>query len=219
MRHLALLALLLLAACAEPHFPFRLTYFDAKGRAEKIRLLFRFANKTQDLIDHRIEAAKWPTLKPKTPFGQLPILRHKDARISQSVAILTYCARTLGLSSYQEESFAQMLAIALGIEDLKTLTNKHKAAKDDSAIRAELKKYAQLLEKQLKGDAKYFVEERASFADITVYDMYEQLLVDHFKDNSPAETIRTEFESPKLAKIYETVRDQVEAVPLKKDEL
>ena len=79
--------------------PFRLTYVPVKGRAEKIRLLFRVTNRTSDLIDTKIDSAKWPELKAKTPFGQLPVLRHGEIKLAQSNAILFYVANKLGLAS------------------------------------------------------------------------------------------------------------------------
>ena len=55
---------------------YKLTYFNARGRAEIIRLIFAFAK--QEYVDERIEFKDWPALKPRTPLGQLPYLEIKD---------------------------------------------------------------------------------------------------------------------------------------------
>jgi glutathione S-transferase len=46
---------------------YKLTYFNARGRAEIARLLFVVSGVPYQ--DHRIEYAEWPVLKEKTPFG------------------------------------------------------------------------------------------------------------------------------------------------------
>ena len=50
--------------------PYRLTYFNMRGRAEVIRLLFVLAGVTYD--DRRIGQDEWAALQPsKNPFGYL----------------------------------------------------------------------------------------------------------------------------------------------------
>ena len=40
----------------------------------------------------------WQKIKPNTPFGQLPLLEVDGELISESVAIVRYCAREFGLA-------------------------------------------------------------------------------------------------------------------------
>ncbi len=47
-----------------------------KGRAEWIRLIFAACG--QSYIDNRVNQSDWPSLKPNTPFGQLPTLEILD---------------------------------------------------------------------------------------------------------------------------------------------
>ncbi len=49
--------------------PYKLTYFNMRGRGELIRLLFALAKVKFD--DHRIEQSEWPAFKETTPFGQV----------------------------------------------------------------------------------------------------------------------------------------------------
>jgi glutathione S-transferase len=76
------------------------------GRAEVIRLLFAQAEVPYD--DVRIEKEQWPDLKPKTPFGQLPILEEDGKILSQSQAIATYLANKFGLNGADDWEAAKI---------------------------------------------------------------------------------------------------------------
>lgn len=68
---------------------YKLSYFDIRARGEFIRFILHYAG--QSFEDNRIKNSDWPTLKPTTPFGQLPVLQIKKGseiiEISQSLAI------------------------------------------------------------------------------------------------------------------------------------
>lgn len=210
------LSCLFVFSCAAGHGkrvsePFRLTYFPSKGRAEKIRLLFRVTNRTADLVDTKIDSSKWPELKAKTPFGQLPILRHGQVRLAQSNAILFYVASKLGLSSYADFSQARLVSIVSALDDLHMLLKPHKTARHYDGVREELKKYAKFFEQWLAAgnddDEKlHFVDGKLTLADVASYDMYEQNLVDFIKVDNAEETIRSEFEAPNFANLFAHVQ-------------
>ena len=71
---------------------YKLYYFDLKGRAEIIRLLFAAAEKKYE--DIRYPKEKWPEYKPKAPFGQCPFLEVIEGSntlvLSQSIAISNF---------------------------------------------------------------------------------------------------------------------------------
>ncbi len=71
----------------------RLIYFDFAGsRGEECRIALHLAG--VDFEDVRIRSAEWPALKPKTPFGSLPILEIPGKPpLAQSNAILVYIGR------------------------------------------------------------------------------------------------------------------------------
>eukprot|EP00286_Rhodomonas_abbreviata_P025250 CAMPEP_0181292902 /NCGR_PEP_ID=MMETSP1101-20121128/2767_1 /TAXON_ID=46948 /ORGANISM="Rhodomonas abbreviata, Strain Caron Lab Isolate" /LENGTH=255 /DNA_ID=CAMNT_0023397429 /DNA_START=86 /DNA_END=853 /DNA_ORIENTATION=- len=74
----------------------RLTYFPIEGAAEKVRLAFKIGGIS--FHDHRIERETWPTMKPSTPYGQLPLLTLDDGLpIAQSGAMLRYAGKISGL--------------------------------------------------------------------------------------------------------------------------
>jgi Glutathione S-transferase, N-terminal domain len=51
---------------------YRLHYFDGRGRAEMIRLIFVQAG--QKFEDVRFTFDEWPALKSQMPLGQAPVL-------------------------------------------------------------------------------------------------------------------------------------------------
>jgi glutathione S-transferase len=77
-----------------------LTYFDIRGRAECIRLLLEEVAVAYE--DRQITNAEWQQLKPRTPFGQVPLLRIGNIELVQTQAILRYLARAHGLSGDSE---------------------------------------------------------------------------------------------------------------------
>ncbi|XP_060066186.1 glutathione S-transferase-like [Ylistrum balloti] len=83
---------------------YTLHYFDGRGRAELIRLLF--AMKDVKFQDDRIKFDEWPKLKPKTPTGQLPYMMIKDKPYGQSIALARYFAKEFGL--YGKDNLSQL---------------------------------------------------------------------------------------------------------------
>eukprot|EP00878_Enallax_costatus_P025425 GHUV01027201.1.p1 GENE.GHUV01027201.1~~GHUV01027201.1.p1 ORF type:complete len:226 (+),score=44.36 GHUV01027201.1:254-931(+) len=71
-----------------------LTYFNVPGRGEIARLCFTLGGiKYQEKT---IQFSEWPSLKPTTPFGGLPLLQIGDTVVAQSAAIDHYAARLGG---------------------------------------------------------------------------------------------------------------------------
>ncbi|VDD97622.1 unnamed protein product [Enterobius vermicularis] len=76
-----------------PHY--KLTYFNFHGYGEGARLLFHYASVPFE--DVRVTPEEWPQLKPKMPYGQVPVLEVDGVQIPQSAAIFRYLARQFGL--------------------------------------------------------------------------------------------------------------------------
>jgi len=92
---------------------YKLTYFNGRGRGEPARLLFEYAGVKYE--DRRVEHATWPTVKPSTPFGQLPILEiDGKVTIGQSKTIYRYLGKEFNLvpNDHIEAARADMLVDA-----------------------------------------------------------------------------------------------------------
>merc|ERR1711913_207557 len=86
----------------------KLTYFNLRGRGEPCRIMLAYGGIKYE--DERIPppwdpATTWPTLKPNTPFGVLPILTWDGEEICQSMACARFVAREVGL--YGKSSLEQ----------------------------------------------------------------------------------------------------------------
>merc|ERR1711971_1311222 len=73
----------------------KLTYFDLEGRGELIRLLLHAGN--IDFEDFRFGFADWPKHKPSTPFGSVPVLHWDGEEMAQTMAIVRFVARKVGM--------------------------------------------------------------------------------------------------------------------------
>jgi len=77
----------------------KLTYFDIKGVAEKIRLALVLQG--IEFEDDRISSAQWQDMKPKTKYGQLPMLTISGKEtVYQSDAMLRFVARLKSTTLY-----------------------------------------------------------------------------------------------------------------------
>ncbi|KAK6739292.1 hypothetical protein RB195_020999 [Necator americanus] len=75
---------------------YKLIYFDGRGRAECARQIFALAGHQYD--DVRLTPEKFAEIKPKLPFGQVPVLEVDGKQLAQSFAIARFLARQWGLS-------------------------------------------------------------------------------------------------------------------------
>lgn len=97
---------------------YTLTYFNGRGRAETIRLLFAAAGVAYE--DKRVEFADWSQLKPTTPWGQMPILTvDGKGTIGQSLAIARFVAREHGLAGKSSYDTAVMDSIVDTITEIR----------------------------------------------------------------------------------------------------
>ncbi|XP_033643852.1 hematopoietic prostaglandin D synthase-like [Asterias rubens] len=81
-----------------PHY--KLKYFDGRGRAETIRMLFKLGK--TEFEDSRCEMDEWPQIKPTITTKQLPALEIDGKQYNQSKSIINYVARTCGLFGNNE---------------------------------------------------------------------------------------------------------------------
>ena len=76
-------------------------YFPVEALGESIRLLLAYGG--QEFDDRRIPQSEWPAFKPKTPFGQMPVLVIDGKEYAQSLAISRYLGNKYGIAGATPE--------------------------------------------------------------------------------------------------------------------
>jgi len=173
---------------------FKLIYFDARGKAELIRLIFAAAGK--EFEDSRVKSplsgdkTEWLALKPNTPFGQLPVLEITDksagktTQLAQSNAIGRALARKFGLAGKDdlEQALVDMYVDQVsdvGMERAKFFWEKDEAKKKtlEEAFKSEtVPKNLSLFEKQLaNNNTGYLVGSGLTWADLALFNFLDSL--------------------------------------------
>ncbi|OWF40796.1 S-crystallin SL11-like [Mizuhopecten yessoensis] len=159
---------------------FTLYYFDGRGRAEVIRLLFALSDKKFE--DIRIAFDKWPEHKQNAPGGTLPYLEIDGKKYGQSSSLGRYLAREWGF--YGKTSLDQLNIdeIVDDIADYRTGAVKVMFEKDD-AKKAELLKthtektipeFVTKMEKKVSANKSGFLAGSAcSLADLALFDIMD----------------------------------------------
>ncbi|XP_077999205.1 uncharacterized protein LOC144452069 [Glandiceps talaboti] len=156
---------------------YKLTYFNAKARAEVTRLIFAAAG--VEFEDVRVEFADWPPLKAsgKFPFGSLPLLEVDGCCIAESYAIARFVANECGLAGKTNVDKARVDMIADAVKDLadsmyKLMFEKDEAKKKeltDTFLTKTVPTTLSALEKILEannGGNGFFVGDKLTWADL-----------------------------------------------------
>jgi len=188
----------------------KLTYFDAPtSRGEECRLALHCAG--VDFEDDRIQRAAWPSLKPTTPFGSVPVLEVPGRPpLAQSNAILVYVGREHGLHPRDAFEAARHEAVMCHVEDLRaevtpTLRMTDEAAKKsarEALAKSYLPAWAASAEKQI-GDGPFFAGAQLNVVDIKLY-MAVRWFARGTVDHIPASIFSG---YPKLTRVHDAVRD------------
>jgi len=183
---------------------YKLNYFNVRGRGETIRLCLAAGGIKFE--DNRIEFKDWPTLKPNTPWGSLPVLEVDGKPLGQSMTIARYVAREAGLFGKNSLEQALIDSVVDSITDLREkMVEAHFAPEDQKAAAQKtfqektipatlppLEKYAAAN----KEKAGYFVGSQITLADIHFFSIIEVLM-----GNAP--NILSTF--PTLKKVFDNV--------------
>ncbi|CAB9525929.1 S-transferase class-mu 28 kDa isozyme [Seminavis robusta] len=93
----------------------KLTYFGIEAAAEPIRLALVLSG--QEFEDERIAFPDWKELKPKTPYGSLPLMTIDDGPVkTQSMAMLRWVGATCSDTLYPRDKLYDVEE-ALGVVD------------------------------------------------------------------------------------------------------
>jgi glutathione S-transferase len=160
----------------------KLTYFDFKGRAELTRMIFHYGGVA--FTDTRVARADFPTLKPKLPFGQVPILEVDNTVYSQSMAIARYAAKISGLYPAQalQALEADMFSCAL-TEVVEAFVGFASKMADEAGKAQKKKLFAEetvptmfgALEKMVRG--KFVLGDDMSYVDVQLLDLVENAVL------------------------------------------
>jgi len=192
----------------------KLTYFDFSGsRGEECRLALHVAG--VEFEDHRVKGAEWPTVKPSTPFGSMPVLAVEGkGRLAQSNAILGFVGRTYGLLPDDAWEAARHEAVMCAVEELRARLDPSMRTKDDAdkkRMREELvagyiPAWAANVEAQIAGP--FVGGERISVADLKLF-VVSQWFAKGALDHVPRDMLSR---FPKLDRLFEAVRSHPRVV-------
>nr|XP_022302654.1 glutathione S-transferase 1-like [Crassostrea virginica]XP_022302655.1 glutathione S-transferase 1-like [Crassostrea virginica]XP_022302656.1 glutathione S-transferase 1-like [Crassostrea virginica] len=162
---------------------YRLYYFDLRGRAEILRMLFRLAQ--VEFEDIQVKQSDWGRVKHDTPTGELPYLEVGDKLLTQSLTIARYLAREFGLAGGSSWQTALVDQVVDSCDDLRAENAKiiHERDKDQvEALKSKMKDV--ILPRHLDrlttfllchGD-KYFVGSEITLADVAVHEVLTTFL-------------------------------------------
>jgi len=185
----------------------KLSYFDApSSRGEECRLALVAAG--ADFEDHRVKREDWPSLKPQTPFGHMPMLTLEGKpALSEGNAILTYVGRQCGLLPSDAWEAARQESMLSACEDLRAQVGRTFGIKDPEEliqrrtefVEGPLSVWARGVEAQIKGP--FFSGESLGIADIKLF-VIVKWLNSGALDHIPANTLAA---YAKLSKLSEAV--------------
>jgi len=130
---------------------YKLTYFNFYGRGEAARMLFALAEVEYE--DFRLEEYSgdaWKHLKPKTPFGQLPLLEIDGRVFCQSIAVTRYLANKFGFAGKTELEKLQADMIVDCMADLTNPLDPIFEEADEAKKAVMLKAYEPKLDKHFE---------------------------------------------------------------------
>jgi len=174
---------------------FKLTYFN-RGRGEPIRLIFALANVSYE--DNIIQGADWPTIKPTTPWGQVPVLEVDGVKIAQTPTISRFLARKFNLVGSNELEAARCDELVDAALDVSNVWLQAFFIEKDENRKAELKKnlienslpkfLKKLEEIQIQSGGNFLVGKSATWADAWIangLERFEGTLGADVLDNYP----------------------------------
>jgi len=160
--------------------PLKLVYFNVRGRAQAFRYMCHDNGIAFEEVFTPFE--DWPKLKPTTRFGQLPILYDDGFEIAQSNAILRTIAKKHGLYGSNDKEASLIDQINDQQEDtrltyLRLIYQEYDKEKDNfiKSIPDKLAVFEKVL-KENKGGPAFFVGEKISYVDYTVFDLLDNLV-------------------------------------------
>ncbi|KAL3852773.1 hypothetical protein ACJMK2_016389 [Sinanodonta woodiana] len=190
---------------------YKLIYFDARGRAEKVRMLFHVAG--VQFEDNRLKREEWPALKDKMPQKQLPVLEiDGKTQLCQSMAIVRYLAREFKMYGKSSMEAFYIDEIVETVTDLSQSSVQAMFEKDETKKTELMKKLVEeviprslgFLDAQIKNYGKngFAVGSGVSLADIIIFNVIEAVKGREAAEKFPRlnENLKKTEEHPKMKK-------------------
>ncbi|KAI1900228.1 hypothetical protein AGOR_G00047840 [Albula goreensis] len=149
--------------------PYKLIYFNMRGRAELSRYILAYAQ--IPFKDQRVEWKDWPFVKSSFPLEQLPVLEMEGCLLNQSLAIARFLAKEAGLAGKDRLEEAQADALVDSLNDFtlcipwREEDQKLKKEKIDKLFDCHAPKLLSFLEKHLE-DRDWLVGDAVTWADL-----------------------------------------------------
>ena len=99
---------------------YKLYYFNGRGAAEVIRLVFAQAGVEYEDVRLTWDGSQWAEFKPKTPYGVMPVLDIDGKVVGGSMPITRYLARQFGLAGDDDMARLVLEGAEDAINDFKT---------------------------------------------------------------------------------------------------
>jgi glutathione S-transferase len=184
-----------------------LTYFQVRGKAESIRLLFAY--KKKPLVEkHIVSSQEWKS--QVKPYGQLPVMELENSQLlTQSMAILYYYAKQFEMLSTDALKCARQQELCESANDVQAEYNKYLSAPDAQSRQAVLDGLMVKVDRWLKrwesviSGNDFFVGENCSVADIQVFRVLADLV--DYTEKQPEEMLEN---FPGLNKFYSLMSSQ-----------
>lgn len=173
----------------------KVTYFDIRGRAEPIRLALVVGG--LEFEDERVDFDSWPAMKPKTPYGALPILSVDGKIVAQSNAILRYVGKMTKLYPECMKMGVQVDEVMDAMEDLLMATYKNRGEDEEKVRETRVDLVENVLPKlfggiekrvALFGDGPFVTGEDVSVADLLIVN-YVHLIRCGVLDHVPKDAV------------------------------
>jgi len=164
----------------------KLSYFNARGRAETARLILAHAGVRY--IDQRLTTEQFASVKSRLPYGQLPSLKYEGEVICTSLAIARFLASQFGLVGDNNLQAAQADEIVDCVNDI---VNKGSKARFETNEEKKIELMKELiselipstlgrLESRLKErGGQFFAGNKLTWADLHVFAFLDKLRLDN----------------------------------------
>ncbi|DAZ94640.1 TPA: hypothetical protein N0F65_010727 [Lagenidium giganteum] len=163
----------------------RLRYFDLRGRAELIRLIYAYGGKSLEEVTVPM-SREFIALKPSLPFKQLPVLDIDGKTYSQSIALARYAAKQHGLYPRDDDVAALEVDMLADSIDESIVTPIIRWCFQERNEDVKAKQIQRLQDKTLptvlsglhdRVQGKFFLGDTVSMADISFYNAHANFLL------------------------------------------